>query len=74
MTLRDHFHSFLETVRREDRYRSFVDLERRADRPPFAVWRNNGVAREVVVWCSNNNLADCVESHIEWIPALHVMQ
>jgi len=43
-------------VRREDRYRTFVDLERRADRPPFAVWRSNGAAREVVVWCSNDYL------------------
>ncbi|HEY2538493.1 MAG TPA: 5-aminolevulinate synthase [Stellaceae bacterium] len=56
MTLRDHFHSYLETVRREDRYRTFVDLERRAARPPFAVWRSNGVSREVVVWCSNDYL------------------
>ena len=56
MTLRDHFHSYLDSVRREDRYRSFVDLERRAARPPFAIWRNNGVSREVVVWCSNDYL------------------
>jgi len=56
MELRDHFHSYLASVRREDRYRTFVDLERRADRPPFAVWRNNGTAREVVVWCSNDYL------------------
>src|SRR5712672_3880966 len=56
MELRDHFHSYLASVRREDRYRTFVDLERRADRPPFAVWRSNGAAREVVVWCSNDYL------------------
>ena len=56
MELRDHFHSYLASVRREDRYRTFVDLERRADRPPFAVWRSNGTAREVVVWCSNDYL------------------
>src|SRR5712675_804105 len=56
MALRNHFHSYLDSVRREDRYRTFVDLERRADRPPFAVWRNNGTAREVVVWCSNDYL------------------
>jgi 5-aminolevulinate synthase len=56
MELRDHFHSYLDSVRREDRYRTFVDLERRADHPPFAVWRNNGTAREVVVWCSNDYL------------------
>src|SRR5438132_845852 len=56
MELRDHFHSYLASVRREDRYRTFVDLERRADRSPFAVWRNHGTAREVVVWCSNDYL------------------
>src|SRR6266853_1815912 len=43
MELRDHFHSYLASVRR-------------ADRPPFAVWRSNGTAREVVVWCSNDYL------------------
>jgi 5-aminolevulinate synthase len=56
MALRDHFQSYLDTVRREDRYRTFADLERRADLPPFAVWRNNGTARDVVVWCSNDYL------------------
>ena len=56
MILRDHFHSYLNSVRREDRYRTFVDLERRADRPPFAIWRSNGASREVVVWCSNDYL------------------
>ena len=56
MTLRDHFDSYLDSVRREDRYRTFADLERRADRPPFAIWRNNGSSREVVVWCSNDYL------------------
>src|SRR5258707_7768598 len=56
MALRNHFHSYLASVRREDRYRTFVDLGRRADRPPFAVWRSNGTAREVVVWCSNDYL------------------
>ena len=56
MILRNHFHSYLNSVRREDRYRTFVDLERRADRPPFAIWRSNGASREVVVWCSNDYL------------------
>jgi 5-aminolevulinate synthase len=65
MTLRDHFHSYLDTVRREDRYRTFVDLERRADRPPFAVWRNNRVAREVVVWCSMGGHPDVINAMIE---------
>jgi 5-aminolevulinate synthase len=56
MTLRDHFSAFLAEVRQENRYRSFVDLERRAGRPPFAIWRDNGASREVVVWCSNDYL------------------
>jgi len=56
MTLRDHFSAHLEQVRQEGRYRSFVDLERRAGHPPFAIWRNNGASREVVVWCSNDYL------------------
>ena len=40
MALSDHSQSYLDSARREDRYRTFADLERRADRPPFAIWRN----------------------------------
>jgi 7-keto-8-aminopelargonate synthetase-like enzyme len=56
MTARNHFHSFLDGVRREDRYRVFTDLERHAGRPPYASWRSGGTSREVVVWCSNDYL------------------
>jgi 5-aminolevulinate synthase len=56
MILRNHFHSFLDSVRREGRYRIFADLERHADRPPYATWHDEGIAREVVVWCSNDYL------------------
>jgi 5-aminolevulinate synthase len=56
MTLHHHFHSFLDGVRREGRYRVFTDLERHAERPPYATWRSGGTAREVVVWCSNDYL------------------
>jgi 5-aminolevulinate synthase len=56
MTLRNHFLSYLDGVRREGRYRIFTDLERRAERPPYATWRCGNDAREVVVWCSNDYL------------------
>src|SRR5690348_15435922 len=56
MTLRSHFHSFLDGIRHEGRYRIFTDLERSADRPPYATWRGGGGCREVVVWCSNDYL------------------
>jgi hypothetical protein len=55
-TPRNHFEAFLDGVRREGRYRIFTDLERHADRPPYATWRGEGIAREVVVWCSNDYL------------------
>jgi 5-aminolevulinate synthase len=54
--LRTHFNSFLDSVRREGRYRIFTDLERHADRPPYASWHGGGTHHEVVVWCSNDYL------------------
>src|ERR1700724_4787810 len=56
MTLHNHFHSFLDEVHREGRYRVFTDLERHAERPPYAPWRSGGASRDVVVWCSNDYL------------------
>src|SRR6266852_2020014 len=56
MTLRNHFLSYLDGVRREGRYRIFTDLERHAERPPYATWRCGDDSREVVVWCSNDYL------------------
>src|ERR1700751_3011220 len=56
MTPHNHFHSFLDEVHREGRYRVFTDLERHAHRPPHATWRSGGASRDVVVWCSNDYL------------------
>src|SRR5438067_3940654 len=56
MTSRNHFRTFLDGIRQEGRYRTFIDLERQAARPPYAIWRQGGVFREVVIWCSNDYL------------------
>src|SRR5438105_7247648 len=56
MTLHYHFHSFLDEVHRDGRYRVFTDLERHAERPPYAIWRSADTACEVVVWCENDYL------------------
>src|SRR5205085_1595252 len=56
MTLHNHFHSFLDQVHREGRYRVFTDLERHPEHPPHATWRSGGAPREVVIWCSNDYL------------------
>ena len=51
-----HFASAIEALHAERRYRVFADLERIAGRFPKAVWRHQGEAREITVWCSNDYL------------------
>ena len=51
-----HFDHALSLLHAEMRYREFVDLERIAGRFPKAIWRKDGMAREVTVWCSNDYL------------------
>jgi 5-aminolevulinate synthase len=56
MTLHRYFHSYLDGVHREGRYRVFTDLDRNAALPPYASWRVRDTCREIVVWCSNDYL------------------
>nr|WP_255700090.1 5-aminolevulinate synthase [Jiella avicenniae] len=51
-----HFASAIEALHAERRYRVFADLERIAGRFPKAIWRHQGEAREITVWCSNDYL------------------
>ncbi len=50
------FAGAIEALHAEKRYRVFADLERIAGRFPAAIWRQNGAAREITVWCSNDYL------------------
>ena len=50
------FAEAIAALHAEQRYRVFADLERIAGRYPYALWRDGGEAREIVVWCSNDYL------------------
>lgn len=50
------FEGAIDQLKAEKRYRVFADLERIVGRFPHAIWRKDDVAREVVIWCSNDYL------------------
>ncbi len=57
MDYRQAFHTALDRVRSEGRYRVFADLKRHRGQFPKATWtREDGGQSEVTVWCSNDYL------------------
>ena len=56
MNYQRFFEEALDQVHAERRYRVFADLERIAGSFPRAIWRSNGRAEEITVWCSNDYL------------------
>jgi len=50
------FSEAIDQLHAERRYRVFADLERIAGAFPRAIWRADGKAREITVWCSNDYL------------------
>lgn len=56
MDYRRFFEEAIDQLHAEKRYRVFADLERIVGRFPRALWRNNGMSREITVWCSNDYL------------------
>ena len=56
MNYQRFFEDAIDQLHAERRYRVFADLERIAGKFPRAIWRSNGEAREITVWCSNDYL------------------
>ncbi|MBX3598773.1 MAG: 5-aminolevulinate synthase [Rhizobiaceae bacterium] len=56
MNYQRFFEEAIDQLHAERRYRIFADLERIVGRFPQAIWRNNGDAKEITVWCSNDYL------------------
>jgi 5-aminolevulinate synthase len=56
MNYQRFFEEAIDQLHAERRYRVFADLERIAGAFPRAIWRSNGEAREITVWCSNDYL------------------
>ena len=53
----EFFENAISSLKEEKRYRIFADLERQAGKFPRAIWRaDNGLEREIMVWCSNDYL------------------
>lgn len=62
------FQEAIDQVRAEKRYRVFADLERIVGKFPRAIWRSEGQAREITVWCSNDYLG--MGQHTDVIAAM----
>ena len=56
MNYQRFFEEAIDQIHAERRYRVFADLERIVGQFPRAIWRANGRAEEITVWCSNDYL------------------
>ncbi|MBN9243056.1 MAG: 5-aminolevulinate synthase [Mesorhizobium sp.] len=56
MNYQRFFEDAIDQLHAERRYRVFADLERIVGRFPRALWRANGRAQEITIWCSNDYL------------------
>ncbi len=56
MNYQRFFEDAIDQLHAERRYRVFADLERIVGAFPRAIWRSEGEAREITVWCSNDYL------------------
>jgi len=69
MNYEQFFADAVSQLHKEDRYRVFQNIERIAGQFPKALWRHDGVEKEVTLWCSNDYLGmgqhpDVIEANI----------
>jgi 5-aminolevulinate synthase len=65
MHYRQIFENAIGNLKSEQRYRVFANLERDTERFPNAIWRpDNGPARDVTIWCSNDYLGQGVNPEV----------
>jgi len=62
------FNEAIDQLHAERRYRVFADIERIAGAFPRAIWRSEGEAKEITVWCSNDYLG--MGQHADVIAAM----
>ena len=63
------FEEAIDQLHAERRYRVFAELERIVGAFPRAIWRSEGEAREITVWCSNDYLG--MGQHPAVLAAMH---
>ncbi|MDP3896976.1 MAG: 5-aminolevulinate synthase [Mesorhizobium sp.] len=68
MNYQRFFDEAIDQLHAERRYRVFADIERIVGSFPRAVFRSNGEAREITVWCSNDYLG--MGQHADVIAAM----
>jgi len=69
MDYQGYFTDALTRLRDEGNYRVFANLERHLGDFPKATFRNQGDARDVTIWCSNDYLG--MGQHPEVLSAMH---
>ncbi|MGH1354833.1 MAG: 5-aminolevulinate synthase [Thalassovita sp.] len=70
MDYQGYFAEALAQLRDEGNYRVFADLERHLGEFPKATFRNQGDAKDVTIWCSNDYLG--MGQHPSVLEAMHV--
>ncbi|MDC0457525.1 5-aminolevulinate synthase [Alphaproteobacteria bacterium] len=56
MNYSDKFQNSINKLKFEGRYRVFNETKRKVGFHPLAIWNNNSITSDIIVWCSNDYL------------------